>query len=320
MADDTNTQLNSDTDPAPVEEATPTVESSEPEASTGDVAKSETAEVIGEVESTPDSEASDDSASQQTNSEPETEPSTQSQTEASGTSQSDEPPAEPVIEDIEEIATEPSAPRNDEDIEPETITDKPVTEPVVDEPATLPADSGKNDNPNARWYVVHTYSGHENKVAVTLKQRIESEHLEEKILDVLVPMQDKIEIKSGKKVTIKEKIFPGYILVKMVLDDLSWLAVRTTQGVTSFVGMGNKPTPITEAEVQTIVKFTQNEAPVYKQVFASDDTVKIVDGPFSDFIGKVDSVDEERGKVKVLVSIFGRETPVELDFLQIQKI
>ncbi|OGE37353.1 transcription termination/antitermination factor NusG [Candidatus Daviesbacteria bacterium RIFCSPLOWO2_01_FULL_39_12] len=168
--------------------------------------------------------------------------------------------------------------------------------------------------------MVHTYSGHENKVAATLKQRIESEHLEKKILDILVPMQDKIEIKSGKKITIKEKIFPGYILVKMILDDASWLAVRTTQGVTAFVGMGNKPTPISEAEVQTIIRFTQEEAPVYKQVFATDDTVKIVDGPFAEFIGKIDSVDEEKGKVRVLVSIFGRETPVELDFLQVQKI
>lgn len=180
--------------------------------------------------------------------------------------------------------------------------------------------STKSDHPNAKWYVVHTYSGHENKVAATLKQRVESEHLEEKIVDILVPTQDKIEIKSGKKVTVKEKIFPGYILVKMVLDDTSWLAVRTTQGVTSFVGMGNKPTPISDAEVATIVKFTQEEAPSYKQVFAASDTVKIIDGPFADFIGKVDNVDEERGKVKVLVSIFGRETPVELDFLQVQKI
>lgn len=176
------------------------------------------------------------------------------------------------------------------------------------------------DNTNAKWYVVHTYSGHENKVAVTLKQRVESEHLENKILDILVPTQDKIEIKSGKKVTVKEKIFPGYILVKIVLDDISWLAVRTTQGVTGFVGIGNKPTPISETEVATIVKFTQTEAPVYKQVFEISDTVKIVDGPFADFIGKVDNVDKERGKVKVLVSIFGRETPVELDFLQVQKI
>lgn len=181
-------------------------------------------------------------------------------------------------------------------------------------------DKNKSDIPGAHWYVVHTYSGHENKVAATLKQRIESEHLEKKIVDILVPMQDKIEIKSGKKMTVKEKIFPGYILVKMILDDQSWLAVRTTQGVTAFVGMGNKPTAISDQEVQTIVKFTQEETPTYKQVFAVSDTVKIVDGPFAEFIGKIDSLDEEKGKVRVLVSIFGRETPVELDFLQVQKI
>ncbi|MBI2085973.1 transcription termination/antitermination factor NusG [Candidatus Daviesbacteria bacterium] len=184
---------------------------------------------------------------------------------------------------------------------------------------TLPEPT-ESDNPASKWYVVHTYSGHENKVSHTLKQKIETEHLEEKILDVLVPTQEKIEIKGGKKTNIKEKIFPGYILVKMVLDDISWLAVRTTQGVTSFVGMGNKPTPISDAEVQTIVRFAQTEAPMYKQVFSASDTVKIVDGPFADFIGKIDSVDQEKGKVRVLVSIFGRETPVELDFLQVQKI
>ncbi len=188
------------------------------------------------------------------------------------------------------------------------------------ESSAPPPASKKSDNPNAKWYVVHTYSGHENKVAVALKQRVESEHLNNKILEVLVPTQDKIEIKSGKKMTVKEKIFPGYILVRLVLDDASWLAVRTTQGVTGFVGIGNKPTPISEAEVATIVKFTQTEAPIFKQVFEVSDTVKIIDGPFADFIGKVDDVDKERGKVKVLVSIFGRETPVELDFLQVQKI
>lgn len=210
-------------------------------------------------------------------------------------------------------------PRDDEKVnETEVVMDKSADESTSTNQGT--SDLSKKDNPNAKWYVVHTYSGHENKVAHTLKQRIESEHLEEKILEVLVPMQDKIEIKGGKKINVKEKIFPGYILVKMVLDDTSWLAVRTTQGVTSFVGMGNKPTPISEAEVATIVKFTQTEAPMYKQVFTVSDAVKIIDGPFADFIGKIDSVDEERGKVKVLVSIFGRETPVELDFLQVQKI
>lgn len=178
----------------------------------------------------------------------------------------------------------------------------------------------KPDVPGARWYVVHTYSGHENRVAATLKQKVETERLEDKIIDILVPTQDKIEIKGGKKAQVKEKIFPGYILVKMVLDDNSWLAVRTTQGVTSFVGIGNKPTPISDQEVATIIKFTKEEAPTFKQVFSVSDTVKIVDGPFAEFIGKVDGVDAEKGKVKVLVSIFGRETPVELDFLQVQKI
>ncbi len=178
-----------------------------------------------------------------------------------------------------------------------------------------------NDNPNARWYVVHTYSGHENRVAVSLRQRIESEHLENKIIDILVPTQDKIEIRSGKKEQVKEKIFPGYILIKMELDDLSWLAVRTTQGVTSFVGIGNKPTPISEKEVKSIVQFMNQGAPAtFKDVFLIDDTVKIIDGPFSEFIGKVDSVDKEKGKVRILVSIFGRETPVELDFLQVTKL
>ena len=177
-----------------------------------------------------------------------------------------------------------------------------------------------NQVKQSRWYVVHTYSGHENKVAATLKQKIEAERLENQIFDILVPMQDKIEIRGGKKYEVKEKIFPGYILVKMVMDETSWLAVRSTPGVTGFVGMGEKPTPISDQEVETIVKFTKIEQPTFKQVFEISDPVKIIDGPFAEMIGKVDSVDEEKGKVKVLVSIFGRETPVDLDFLQVQRI
>lgn len=199
-------------------------------------------------------------------------------------------------------------------------TERPADQPI--EPEITTDDSPVYpDEGGAKWYVVHTYSGHENRVAETLKRKIDSEKLAEKILEVLVPTQDKIEIRSGKKETVKEKIFPGYILVKMVLDDDSWLAVRTTQGVTSFVGMGNKPTPIPEHEVKSIVAFmTQGAAPTYKTVYMEGDTVKIVDGPFSEFIGKVDTVDKDRGKVRVLVSIFGRETPVELDFLQVAKL
>lgn len=173
---------------------------------------------------------------------------------------------------------------------------------------------------NAKWYVVHTYSGHENKVATNLKQRIETMKLHGKIFDIVVPTRNIVTVKHGKKEEQKEKIFPGYILVKMVLDDESWLAVRTTQGVTAFVGAGNKPTPISEKEVETILKFMQMEAPKYKTSFSMGEAVKIVDGPFADFLGTIDAIDEEKGKVKVLVSIFGRETPVELDFLQVSKL
>lgn len=170
------------------------------------------------------------------------------------------------------------------------------------------------------WYVVHTYSGHENKVAAALKQRIETQGLVDKIFDIMVPTQDKIQIREGKKETVKEKIFPGYILVKMILDDDSWLAVRTTPGVTAFVGTGNKPTALPDQEVRLIQKFMRMEAPRYKAVFTTGEAVRIIEGPFADFLGTVDEISEERGKVKVLVSIFGRETAVELDFLQVAKI
>ncbi|MBI1869445.1 transcription termination/antitermination factor NusG [Candidatus Gottesmanbacteria bacterium] len=173
---------------------------------------------------------------------------------------------------------------------------------------------------SAHWYVVHTYSGHENKVMDTLKQRIETMGLNHKIFDIVVPTRNIVQVKSGKKSEIKEKIFPGYILVKMILDDESWLAIRTTPGVTAFVGAGNKPTAISDKEVQAILKFMKMEAPKYKASFSVGEAVKIIDGPFADFLGSVESIDEERGKVKVLVSIFGRETPVELDFLQVSKL
>jgi transcriptional antiterminator NusG len=171
-----------------------------------------------------------------------------------------------------------------------------------------------------KWYVVHTYAGHENKVAATLKQKIKASNLGENILDVIVPTQEKIEVREGKKVTLQEKIFPGYILVKMDLDNASWYAVRSTPGVTGFVGVGNKPTPLADKEVETIQQFSKMEAPTYKASFSVGEAVKIIDGPFSDFIGSVEGIDEAKGKIKVLVSIFGRETPVELDFLQVSKL
>ena len=174
--------------------------------------------------------------------------------------------------------------------------------------------------PKGRWFVVHTYSGHENKAAAALHQRIDAMRLAHKIFEVVVPTRNIVTVKHGKKEEQKEKIFPGYILVHMILEDTSWLAVRTTQGVTAFVGAGNKPTSISDKEVETILKFMQLEAPKYKTTFSVGEAVKIVDGPFADFLGSIDSIDEEKGKVKVLVSIFGRETPVELDFLQVSKL
>lgn len=172
----------------------------------------------------------------------------------------------------------------------------------------------------ARWYIIHTYSGHEDKVAKTLMQRIQSMGFSERILDVLVPTRETIKVRSGKKESVHEKIFPGYILVKMVLDDESWILVRTTPGVTSFVGAENKPTPVRDDEVEAIVKFVEQTEPVFKAAFSTGEAVKITDGPFSDFLGTIESIDEQKGKARVLVSIFGRDTPVELDFLQISKI
>jgi len=171
-----------------------------------------------------------------------------------------------------------------------------------------------------KWYIVHTYSGHENKVKKNLQQRIQSLGFEDRIFEIIVPVRNTIKVSQGKKETVKEKIFPGYVLIRMILDDESWLLVRTTQGVTAFIGAGNKPTPISEKEVEAIQKFMKLEEPLYKTAFVKGEAVKIVDGPFADFLGAVDEIDEAKGKLKVLVSIFGRETPVELDFLQVAKL
>lgn len=172
----------------------------------------------------------------------------------------------------------------------------------------------------AKWYIVHTYSGHEDKVARSLKQRIQTLGFENRIFDIIVPTRNIIKVSQGKKETVREKIFPGYILVKMILDDESWLLVRTTQGVTAFIGAGNKPTPISEKEVEAIQKFMKMEEPLYKTAFSVGEAVKIMDGPFADFLGTINEIDDTKGKLKVLVSIFGRETPVELDFLQVAKL
>ncbi len=176
------------------------------------------------------------------------------------------------------------------------------------------------DENKGKWYVIHTYSGYEYKVANQIKQRAETLELTDKIFEVIVPTQEKILIKQGKKHKVNERFLPGYIVVRMLLDDNTWLAVRTTQGVTGFVGAGSQPIPLPEKDVKTIKKLMTSEAPRFKTKFSVGEAVKIIDGPFTDFLGTIESIDEERGKVKVLVLFFGRETPVDLDFLQIQKI
>ncbi|OGJ15701.1 MAG: transcription termination/antitermination protein NusG [Candidatus Pacebacteria bacterium RIFCSPHIGHO2_01_FULL_46_16] len=178
----------------------------------------------------------------------------------------------------------------------------------------------EKENPKARWFVVHVYSGHENKVAETLKQRAETLQLTDKIIAVLIPTQEKIQIKRGQRKTVSEKIFPGYMLVQLELTDDAWLAVRTTQGVTGFVGVGATPKPLPKHEVEAIKQYMSQAAPQYKADYIEGEAIRIVDGPFNDFLGTVKNIDEAKGKVEVLVNIFGRETPVELDFLQVKKV
>ncbi|MEA2056700.1 MAG: transcription termination/antitermination protein NusG [Patescibacteria group bacterium] len=206
-----------------------------------------------------------------------------------------------------------------EDLEQEEKVEVPeVQEVEVDEPNIIRI--AKEDNDKAHWYVVHTYSGRENKVAETLKQRAQTLDLGDKIVKVLIPTKEKIQIRKGKRKTINEKIFPGYMMVNMVLDDDAWLAVRTTNGVTGFVGTSSKPTPLPRHEVEAIQKYMQQKAPQYKAEFTEGEAVRITDGPFNDFLGTVKEIDEDKGQVEVLINIFGRETPVELDFLQVEKV
>jgi transcriptional antiterminator NusG len=171
-----------------------------------------------------------------------------------------------------------------------------------------------------KWYVVHTYSGYENKVKANLEKRVESMNMEDKIFRVMVPMEDEVEVKDGKKKVTKKKIFPGYVLVEMMMTDESWYVVRNTPGVTGFVGSGSKPVPLQPSEAAQILRQMGEEEPKAKIDFALRQNVRVIAGPFENFIGSVEEINPEKGKVKVLVSMFGRETPVELEFYQIQKI
>jgi transcriptional antiterminator NusG len=181
----------------------------------------------------------------------------------------------------------------------------------------MPKQIGKKER---AWYVLHTYSGYEENVSENLKQRIETMGMEDMIFNVIVPKEKKIKIKNGKRQTVEEKIYPGYVLVEMIVTDESWYVVRNTPNVTGFVGSGTIPTPVSGKEIKGLQKRMGVEEPKYKIDVSVGESVKIIDGPFKDFDGKVNLIDEEKGKIKVLVNMFGRETPVELDFLQIKKL
>jgi transcriptional antiterminator NusG len=189
---------------------------------------------------------------------------------------------------------------------------------LVDEEAEPESEAEPEDDSTA-WFVVHCYSGYENKVRHNLEQRIETMGMKDMIFDVVVPTQEEIEVRDGKRRTVERHIFPGYVLVNMILTEESWYVVRNTPGVTGFVGMGNNPTPLRPEEVAQIVKRMEADAPTVKVTFKVGERVRIIDGPFNDFRGVVSEIDMERTKVRVMVSFFGRETPVELDFLQVEK-
>lgn len=178
----------------------------------------------------------------------------------------------------------------------------------------------KQQSEGRHWYVIHTYSGYEERVTDNLKQRIKSLRMEDKIFDVIVPKEKTIEIRNGRRRTVEKRIFPGYVMVEMVVTDESWYVVRNTPQVTGFVGSGTTPIPMSETEVSTIQKRMGLEEPKFKIDLVPSDLVSIVDGPFKGFDGTVDNVDQEKGKIKVMVNMFGRETPVELDSLQVKKI
>lgn len=214
----------------------------------------------------------------------------------------DGPWEEPEQEEAKPAPARPSAP--------------PPSTPQEQDASQLPVDIISDER---SWYVIHCYSGYENKVRYNLEQRIETMGMKDKIFDVVIPTQEEIEVKEGKRRTVERHVFPGYVLVNMILTEESWYVVRNTPGVTGFVGMGNQPTPLRSEEVAQILRRMEAEAPHVKVSFKIGERVRIIDGPFNDFRGTVDEIDVERTKVRVMVNFFGRETPVELDFLQVEK-
>jgi transcription termination/antitermination protein NusG len=239
-----------------------------------------------------------------------------------------------VVEDaaIEETATEESATEGfgtegsvtEGSVVVESAPGASVSEePSAEEAVTAEPATPRKRKDNRNWFVVHTYSGYENKVKANLERRIHSMGMQDKIFRVLVPMEDEVEFKDGKRKITPKKVFPGYVLVEMIMDDQSWYVVRNTQGVTGFVGSpgpGEKPVPLQDKEVKTILKQMGIEAPKLKIDFRKGDRVKVTSGPFFDFTGVVDEIAPEKERLRALISIFGRETPVELEFFQVEKV
>lgn len=210
--------------------------------------------------------------------------------------------------------------KNTQDYDPEPIyLDDP--DQVEDEPRSILDDPGLYDDNSTvkHWYVVHCYSGYEYKVCHAIQQRIDTMGMTDRIFDVIVPTEEEIEVKDGKRRTVERRVFPGYILVQMKMDEDSWYVVRNTPGVTGFVGMGNEPTPLLPDEVKQIFDRMSSEKPKYNINFKVGQRVRIIDGPFNDFIGEVADIDMDKNKVRVMVNFFGRETPVELNFLEVEK-
>jgi transcription termination/antitermination protein NusG len=231
--------------------------------------------------------------------------------------ESKEPVEDMTVTEIEKLPVESETPpRKRRRGKVEETSARLIDEGVPDF-SQVPQGDGESDG--RAWYVVHCYSGYENKVRHNLEQRIESMGMKNQIFDVVVPTEEEIEVKEGKRRTVERRVFPGYILVNMILTEESWYVVRNTPGVTSFVGQGNTPLPLRPEEVSQIVKRMEAEAPRIKVSFKQGERVRIVDGPFNDFRGTVSEIDMERAKVRVMVNFFGRETPVELDFLQVEK-
>jgi len=237
-----------------------------------------------------------------------------------------------IIEETEESVVEETSDESSEETEEsvveetsdETVEETEAVEVVSPSPeddlSASDSEFGESEDADGRlWFVIHCYSGYENKVRHNLEQRIESMNMKDFIFDVVVPIEEEIEVKDGKRKTVERRVFPGYILVNMIMSEESWYVVRNTPGVTSFVGMGNEPIPLRKEEVAKIIKRMEADAPRVRLTFRKGERVRITDGPFNEFRGTVDEIDMDRAKVRVMVNFFGRNTPVELDFLQVEK-